>query len=151
MRASWTLPPTMAELGADMKNLEVIAEVERLEEVQALADSVLEEMECPMKVQMQIDIAIEELFVNIAMYAYPEGPGKAWLEAGSEGNTFIMRFTDEGIPFDPLKKNDPDITLSAEERGIGGLGIYMVKKTMDEVAYEYRDGRNILTIKKVIG
>ena len=60
----------------------------------------------------------------------------------------IITFIDNGIPYDPLKKEDPDITLSAEERDIGGLGIYMVKKTMDAVSYEYKDGCNILTIKK---
>ncbi len=133
-----------------MKRLEVPAEIERLEEVQAFADSFLEEMDCSMKIQMTLDIAIEELFVNIAHYAYPEGEGSVVMEVDRDGSTFIMRFIDTGIPFDPLAKRDPDITLSAEEREIGGLGIFMVKKTMDKVEYEHVDDKNILTIRKVI-
>ena len=99
---------------------------------------------------MQIDVAIEEIFVNIAHYAYPEGEGDAVISVGADtaaGGVQIV-FEDEGIPYDPLKNEDPDITLSAEDRPIGGLGIFMVKKSMDEVSYEYKDGKNRLTIKK---
>ena len=103
-----------------------------------------------MKAQMQIDIAIDELFSNIARYAYnPDvGPATVRVEVQENPMAVVITFIDKGVPYDPLKKEDPDVTLSAEERDIGGLGIYMVKKSMDEVLYEYRDGQNILKIKK---
>ena len=95
-------------------------------------------------------VAVEELFVNIAHYAYSPGTGSATIgvEILKDPAAIAITFTDRGKPFDPLAKEDPDITLSAEERQIGGLGIYMVKKSMDEVVYEYKDGQNILRIKK---
>jgi len=96
-------------------------------------------------------VAVEEIFTNIASYAYPDGDGKVQLcmeFSQEEPSTMTLRFLDSGIPFDPLAKADPDVTLSAEERQIGGLGIYMVKKTMDEVSYDYKDGKNIFTMKK---
>lgn len=110
----------------------------------------LEEIDCPMKAQMQIDIAIDELFGNIAHYAYnPEtGPATVRVEVTEEPISVIITFIDHGVPYDPLKQEDPDISLSAEERSIGGLGVFMVKKTMDEISYEYRDGKNILRIRK---
>ena len=105
-----------------------------------------------MKVQMQIDIAIDELFGNIAHYAYhPEvRPATVRVEVLENPLSVVITFIDNGVPYDPLKTKEPDITLSAEERMIGGLGIYMVKKTMDDIAYEYREGQNILRIKKSI-
>ena len=104
------------------------------------------------KSQTQIDIAIDELFGNIAHYAYnPEvGPVTVRVEVTGDPITVIITFIDHGIPYDPLKKEDPNITLSAEEREIGGLGIYIVKKSMDDITYEYKDGQNILKIKKKI-
>jgi len=103
-----------------------------------------------MKAQAQIDIAIDELFGNIAQYAYnPEtGPATVRVEVQEDPMAVIITFIDHGVPYDPLKNEDPDITLSAEERKIGGLGIFMVKKTMDEISYQYKNGQNILTIKK---
>ena len=99
---------------------------------------------------MQIDIAIDELFGNIAHYAYHPEVGNATVrvEVMEEPLAVIITFIDGGMPYDPLTTVDPDITLSAEERQIGGLGIYMVKKAMDEITYEYKDGKNILSIKK---
>ena len=136
-----------------MEELEIDAELKNLEKVLAFVDSRLEQSDCPMSVQISIDVAVEELFVNIAHYAYsmsPEGKGKAWIRIGFGENptTVTLTFADKGIPFDPLKKPDPDVTLKAEDRKIGGLGIYMVKKSMDSVAYERRDDMNILTITK---
>ncbi len=112
----------------------------------------LEECGASMKTVMQLSVVLEELFVNVAHYAYPDEKGTLSLGLGFDVNTrnFIMRFTDEGIPFDPLAKEDPDVTLSADERNIGGLGIFMVKKTMDSVEYERTDGKNVLTLKKTI-
>lgn len=136
--------------GSEMKQLTVKANVSELDQVLSFADATLEEMDCPAKTQMQIDVAIEEIFVNIAHYAYPSGEGEAeiTIEADKEAKSVSILFEDQGTPYDPLKNEDPDITLSADERPIGGLGIFMVKKSMDDVSYEYKDGKNRLTIKK---
>ncbi len=134
-----------------MKELTVDATVENIATVTEFVNAQLEQSGCPPKIQMQIDIAIDELFGNIAHYAYdPDvGPATVRVEVDEEP-CVIITFIDNGVPYDPLGKEDPDITLSAEERGIGGLGVYMVKKSMDDVSYEYRDGQNILRIKKRI-
>ena len=133
-----------------MKELTIDATIENIPEVTAFVDEQLEALDCPMKVQMQIDIAIDELFSNIARYAYnPDvGPATGRVEVTEDPMAVVITFIDHGVPYDPLEKDDPDVTLSAEERQIGGLGIYMVKKSMDEVSYEYRDGQNILKIRK---
>ena len=133
-----------------MDKMTIEAKVDNLNEVLAFVDEKLEENDCPMKVQMQIDVAVEEIFVNIASYAYnPEiGPATISCEVSEDPLEVTISFMDSGVPYDPLAKEDPDVTLSAEERQIGGLGIYMVKKSMDNVSYEYKDGQNIFTIKK---
>ncbi len=124
--------------------------LEKIPEVTAFIDGILEEHMCPMKVQMQIDIAVDEIFSNIARYAYGSNVGTATVTVDIEPDpkTVVITFSDSGKPFDPLSNKDPDTTLSAEKRGVGGLGVFLVKKTMDHVAYEYRGGRNILTIRK---
>ena len=128
------------------------AKTESLPAVIDFTEETLEAFECPMKTQMAICVAIEELFVNIAHYAYPESEGDMSLGIGFDtaSRTVTFRVTDKGIPFDPLKKADPDITLSAEEREIGGLGIFIAKKTMDSLVYSYENGENILTMMKKI-
>ena len=133
-----------------MKELTITATVENIETVTDFVNEQLESLDCPMKAQMQIDIAIDELFGNIAHYAYnPEiGQATVRVEVVEDPLSVVITFIDKGVPYDPLAKADPDTTLSAEERDIGGLGIYMVKKSMDEIAYEYKDGQNILKIKK---
>lgn len=133
-----------------MKELTIPATVENIEKVTEFVNSQLEEINCPIKAKMQIDIAIDELFGNIAHYAYKTetGPATVRVEVTEAPISVIVTFIDHGIPYDPLKKDDPDVTLSAEERAIGGLGIFMVKKTMDEITYEYKDGQNILSIRK---
>lgn len=143
-------PNNTGKAGIEMKELKVKADISELDKVLSFADSILESMDCSMKAQMQIDVAIEELFVNIAHYAYPSGDGEAVIEveADEANKTVSITFVDQGIPYDPLKNADPDITLSADERPIGGLGIFMVKKSMDDVSYEYKDNQNRLTIKK---
>ena len=135
-----------------MKELTLAATVENIETVTEFVNAQLELIDCPIKVQMQIDIAIDELFGNIAHYAYNTEVGNATVrvEISEAPLAVIITFIDNGVPYDPLGKDDPDITLSAEEREIGGLGIYMVKKSMDEITYEYKDGQNILKIKKNI-
>ena len=138
--------------GVRMMNKTVPAKVEALSEVLGFVEQVLEGYECPMKIQTAICVAIEEVFVNVAHYAYGEGEGDMTLsisfDEGSRNITF--RMADKGIPFDPLKKPDPDITLSADEREIGGLGIFIAKKTMDTVEYVYENGENVLTMIKKI-
>ena len=133
-----------------MKELTIAATVENIEVVTDFVNQQLEELACPMKAQMQIDIAIDELFSNIAHYSYNPEVGQATVRVEVVENPLAVTITfiDNGIPYDPLAKEDPDLTLSAEERQIGGLGIYMVKKSMDEITYEYKDGQNILAIKK---
>ena len=125
------------------------ARVDRLDEVLAFVDGILEELDCPMKTQLQMDVAVEELYVNIAHYAYaPEiGPAEMRVEV-EDGPTLAITFIDHGIPYDPVAKPDPDVTLSAEERQIGGLGIYMVKKSVDDMTYRREDDSNVLTIRK---
>ena len=133
-----------------MKELTIAATVENMEAVTDFVNEQLEALGCPMKAQMQIDIAIDELFGNIAHYAYNPDVGSATVqvEVVEEPLAVVITFIDGGVPYDPLAAADPDITLSAEERQLGGLGIYMVKKSMDEITYEYKDGKNILSIKK---
>ena len=133
-----------------MKELTIAATVVNIGTVTDFVNEHLESYDCPMKAQMQIDIAIDELFGNIAHYAYnPEtGDATVRVEVVEDPLSVIITFIDNGMPYDPLAQSDPDITLSAEEREIGGLGIYMVKKTMDDITYEYKDGQNILKIKK---
>ena len=135
-----------------MKELNIAATVDNIETVTDFVNEQLEAIDCPMKAQVQIDVAIDELFGNIAHYAYNPEVGPATVRVEVEENPMAVKisFIDNGVPYDPLAKDDPDITLSAEEREIGGLGIYMVKKTMDQISYEYKDGQNILKIKKNI-
>ena len=135
-----------------MKELNIAATVENIDTVTDFVNEQLEALDCPLKAQMQIDIAIDELFGNIAHYAYnPEiGQATVRVEVIETPLAVVITFIDNGVPYDPLAKADPDTTLSAEERDIGGLGIYMVKKSMDDIIYEYKDGQNILKIKKYL-
>ena len=131
-----------------MKEIIVDAKIEELNNVLSFVDEFLESIEMPMSIMMKVDIAVEELFVNIASYAYSDNNGKATIQIEENKDNVCISFIDSGRPYNPLKKEDPDITLSAEDRQIGGLGIYMVKKSMDNVEYEYIDGKNILRITK---
>lgn len=149
-----------------MKEITLPATVESIAKVTELVESELATVSCPMKEQMQIDVAVDELFSNIAFYAYGDKIGDATVkvsttDARSDGafpscadksqsykSSVEITFIDSGVPYNPLARKDPDTTLSAEERDVGGLGIFIVKKTMDDVSYKYEDGKNILTIKK---
>ena len=135
-----------------VKELTIEAAIENIEKVTDFINTELEALGCSFKAEMQIDVAIDELFGNIARYAYNPETGKATVKLEVEENplSVIITFIDNGRPFNPLEKSDPDITLSAEEREIGGLGIFLVKKTMDLIEYDYRDGQNILKIKKSV-
>ncbi|MGN0392331.1 MAG: ATP-binding protein [Bariatricus sp.] len=134
------------------KEITVEATVDNLDKVTSFVEEALEENGCPMKVQMQINIAIDEIFSNISYYAYQPDTGDATvqLEMSEEPAAVTITFIDQGIPYDPLSQEEPDTTLSADERKIGGLGIFMVKKSMDELSYEYKDGKNILRMKKIL-
>ena len=135
-----------------MKELTLEAVKENITAVTMFVDEQLESFECSMKAQMQLDVAVDELFANIANYAYPGGVGNATIQIEFEPSERMVSITfiDSGIPYDPLKKPAPDVTLSAEERSIGGLGIFLVKKTMDDMTYRFENNQNIVTIRKKI-
>lgn len=137
-----------------MQRLTIPAEIDRLGEVQDFITAFLEDLGCPMKALLQIQMAAEEIFVNIAHYAYAPGRGSATVECEALGDGpagVAVRFIDAGTPYNPLGQTDPDTGLSADEREIGGLGVFMVKKTMDDVWYAYEGGHNILGFKKYFG
>ena len=138
--------------GERMTNKTFPAKTESLSDVLGFVEEALEGFECPMKIQTAICVAIEEVFVNVAHYAYSGSVGDMTLHIGFDevSRAITFRMTDKGVPFDPLKKPDPDITLSAEDREIGGLGIFIAKKTMDTLSYSYENGENILTMVKKI-
>lgn len=133
-----------------MSRLTIKAVPEALTEVQAFVEQELEAHDCPMRSLMQISVAVEEIFINIASYAYAPETGDAEIscEVLEEPRRAELEFTDSGRPFDPLAQPEADVALPAEEREIGGLGILLVKKSMDEVTYRYRDGRNVLRLVK---
>jgi len=135
-----------------LKSITLEATINNVNAVTAFVDELLEENDCSMKANMQIDIIIDELFGNIANYAYAPDTGEATVSVDflDEPKRVAIAFEDSGVPYDPLKKDDPDITLSAEERDIGGLGIFMVKSMVEEIKYEFENGKNILTIIKKI-
>lgn len=133
-----------------MKELIIEAKRENFERVMEFLNEQLEKTGCPKAVQRKLDVAAEEIFVNITSYAYEPETGDAVIRFchKTEPDRIELTFIDEGIPYDPLKKEDPDISMPVMQRKIGGLGIYMVKKTMDDVRYERTEGKNILTIMK---
>lgn len=128
------------------------SDIHDITQVTEFIEAELEKVNCPMKTTIQINIAVDELYSNIVRHGYPNKKGPVTVKFIFHDNprTVFIRFEDEGIPYNPLTKDDPDITLSAEERSIGGLGIFVVKKTMDDMKYKYENGKNILTIKKNI-
>ena len=133
-----------------MNELSVPATLDHLDQVMDFVTEHLEQYGCPTRTQMQVSLAVEEIYVNIANYAYNPavGPATIRVEVHEDPLEVVITFVDNGKPYDPLAREDPDVTLSAEERGVGGLGIFLVKQTMDDVSYEYAEGRNILKIRK---
>ncbi len=138
---------------AQADELDIEALTENLPQVTEFVDQRLAAVGCPSKTRLQIGVAVEEVFVNIASYAYAPGTGRAAVrvDLSEAPAAATITFTDRGIPYDPLARDDPDITLPVGERKIGGLGIFMTKKLMDDISYAYKDGQNILTLKKIIG
>ena len=135
----------------DIHEITVDAVLENIPAVTDWVNDLLEQADCPMKAQRQLDVAIDELFSNIARYAYAPQTGKATLRLTmlQQPAGVALTFIDQGKPYDPLAKVDPDVTLSAEERAIGGLGIFLVKKTMDDMTYARQEDSNVLTITKL--
>ena len=133
-----------------MKEITIDALIENINTVTAFVDDLLDEIDCPMKSKIQIHIVIDEIFGNICHYAYKDSVGAVTVrvESGNTPKAVFLTFTDNGIPYNPLDTEDPDITLSSEERKIGGLGIYLVKKNMDEMKYEYVNQQNRLWMEK---
>lgn len=133
-----------------MKEITVDAMIENMNTVTVFVDDFLDQIACPMKSRIQINIVIDEIFGNICHYAYKDSVGAVTVrvESGNTPKAVFLTFTDNGIPYNPLDTEDPDITLSSEERKIGGLGIYLVKKNMDEMKYEYVNQQNRLWMEK---
>ena len=130
--------------------IQINAVVDNLDKVISFIDQKLEEKSCSPKMQMQIELAVEEIFVNIANYAYENHAGTAEIgvEFREDPMSVTITFTDSGIPYDPLKRTDPDVNLPSKQRKIGGLGIYLTKKMADNIFYEYKNGQNILKFLK---
>lgn len=148
---------TRDSLDEKLQSMTVPAKIENLGTVQDFVEEMMNSEGAGIKTVCTVNIALEEMFVNVCHYAYGEDGGDVTVEAGigisdtvPDTKVIRIRLADSGTPYDPLSKKDPDITLSADERPIGGLGIYMVKKSMDSVSYEYTDGQNIFTMEKGI-
>ena len=133
---------------AEEQVLKIPAELGRMDEVLDFVSSLIDPHGPTPQARTQLRMAMEELYVNVAHYAYPAGGGWAEVRGSVEDGVATLRLVDGGVPFDPLAKPDPDVTLSAKERQKGGLGIFMVKNTMDDMKYEYKDGKNVLTLIK---
>ena len=135
-----------------MKEITVSAAVGNLAQITAFINETLRELGCSVRDRVQIDVAIDEIIANIIRYAYKTDKGSisVRVEITEEPKSVVISFSDNGEPFDPLSAPEPDVTLPLNKRPVGGLGIFMLKKTMDDVSYEYRDGQNILTIRKLI-
>ena len=135
-----------------MKELDLKAIKENLPQVLEFVGAALDEIGCGHKPRIQIETAVEEVFVNIASYAYDPviGPATIRIETSEDPLSVTMSFIDQGKPYDPLAKPDVKLDRSMKERKKGGLGIFMVKRSMDDVSYEYKDGKNILTFRKNI-
>lgn len=126
------------------------ATIEGVEVVAAAIEELLESADCPLKSQLQISVAVDEVLANIVSYAYKPGEGPMWIDARVETDpeAVAITFADEGVPFNPLSIPEPDTSLPLEQRKEGGMGIMIVRKTMSEVTYVYENGRNVLTIRK---
>jgi anti-sigma regulatory factor (Ser/Thr protein kinase) len=131
-----------------MMKITTAAKIENIDSIADPVDAELEARDWSLRTRMQVRMAIDELVTNVASYAYQPGTGDVTVCADFEGEDLVLTFTDSGTPYDPTKAREPDITLPAEERPIGGLGIFLVRKTMDDVAYRREDGKNILTVRK---
>ena len=135
-----------------MEEITLTASVDQIKKVVDFVNDYLKKAGCSVRSRIQIDVAIDEIFGNIALYAYaPDtGPATVRVETEDKPPCVVITFIDHGKPFDPLTSKEPDLAKPIKERRIGGMGLFMVKKTMDDVSYCFRDGQNILTIRKKI-
>jgi len=133
-----------------MKEISISAELENIAAVSEFMEAATDELGAAPKAQMQLNVIIDELLANIICYAYPDGNGSAVVRLEAEGDFVRLDFIDSGMPFNPLEAEDPDVTLGADEREIGGLGIFMSKKLSDRMEYRREDGKNILSVWKKI-
>ena len=136
-----------------MREITVDATLDHVKTVTDFVNIKLDALGCSERVRVQVDVAIDELFSNIARYAYkPDtGPATVRVEVADDPLSVVITFIDQGVPYDPLAAEFVDTTaLPAKDRPIGGLGLFLVKNTMDDISYSYRDGQNILTIRKEI-
>ncbi|WP_027406295.1 ATP-binding protein [Anaerovibrio sp. RM50] len=136
----------------ESKKIVLDAELENLTKVNEFVEEFLKEKDCSPKIRMQLELVVEEIFSNIANYAYGDDTGKVTIEGCLEDDAakFRLKFMDHGSPYNPLKQPDPDVNMELEDRPIGGLGIFLVKKNVDDITYQHEDGQNILTIVKSI-
>ena len=139
-----------------MKEITLKAVIDNLEEAMSFVSGEAEAMGCSMKNVMTMELVTDEIFSNIVFYAYKgmEEPGDVTIQIdeaeNEEGKEIHLTFSDSGIPYDPLSREEPDVTLPAEEREVGGLGIFLVRKKMDDVQYRYEEGKNrLLLIKRL--
>ncbi|MBO5278779.1 MAG: ATP-binding protein [Lachnospiraceae bacterium] len=135
-----------------MKEIRVRAKAENLNQVYTFMNEQLLSVCLDSSKRAELDMVVEEIFINVASYAYEGEPGYVTVQMDllTQPDRIWMSFIDDGIPYNPLDRKDPDITLSAEERQVGGLGIYLVKKIMDKVEYQYMEEHNILTIERLV-
>lgn len=138
-----------------MKEINVNADVKNLDSVLSFLNDVIEPYDCSIDIKFQLELALEEMYVNIAYHAYPNDVGMTTIRCNvveNEGKAplLIMDILDQGIPYNPIEHDDPNIDLPAEERDIGGLGIYMIKNTMDALSYRYEENSNIFTVEKYL-
>lgn len=134
------------------RELTVPATVESLRYITACLAELLASVHVPVAEKLQMEFAVEEMFVNIACYAYKDQQGTVVVRARLEKEPLCIEFAflDTGRAYNPLEQAEPDITSSLEDRAIGGLGIFLTKKNVDDVRYERSDGRNILTLRKYL-
>ena len=134
------------------EELIIEAVVDNLEAVNLFVHKFIEQFEVSKRTLMQLDLIVEEIFVNIASYAYSPNTGsvKILIEAKEEPLTVSLTFIDSGVPYNPLEKSDPDINLSVNDRQIGGLGIFITKNLVNDISYRFVDGQNVLQLTKSI-
>ena len=133
-----------------MAQITIPAFIDCLSDVMEFVESEMHGVNIDKKKQTNIQIAVGEIFMNIADYAYPSGEGGVTVSISVNPEKISLKFSDCGEPYNPFAKEDPDTSLSVENREPGGLGIFIVKQLMDEIEYEHRDGYNILTVCKYI-
>lgn len=132
------------------RNITLINDVNEVPRLSEVIEEVCEAAGFDIATTMKINLAVEEAVVNVIEYAYPKGVGEVNTKLMVVGDCLEIEITDSGIPFDPTLKGDVDTTLKAEERPIGGLGIYLVRQIMDTINYQYKDGKNVLKLTKKI-